>query len=57
MEFENRLEFTVASSLIAVWVSCEGQHLQVEQQWAAEHTIRSHCMAFPFLSEMVSLVQ
>lgn len=56
MHFEKGLEFTVASSLITVWVSCEGQHLGVKQQWAAQHTIRAHCTHFPFLSDLVSSV-
>lgn len=54
MHFEKGLGFTIASSLIAVWVSCEGQHLGVKQQWASQHTIRTHCTCLPFLSDLVS---
>lgn len=51
--FESGLQQTVASSLVAVWVCCEGHHLGVKQQWAAQHSIRTHCTALPFLADMV----
>lgn len=53
LHFENGLASTVASSLVAVWVSCEGHRLGVKQHWAAVHTIRAHAISLPFLSDMV----
>lgn len=56
IHFEKELEFTVASSLIALWVCCEGHHLGVQQQWATQHTIRLYCLTLPFLSDMVGRI-
>lgn len=46
----------MASSLIDIWVSCEGLFIGVEQQWADTRTIRAHCTSVPFLSDMVRYI-
>lgn len=50
MQMEQSLKFTIASSLLEIWVACEGNCIGVTQQWACYHAIRVHCNSIPFLS-------